>query len=525
VKLPPIAKAGRRLAFKIEILFALSSGLWLATADAESGMWLANPVDNNFNNPANWSSGRVPRGGETATFGTSSITSLVVPLYTFVGTIAFLPGASAYTITFTLVGESNFFFWFIDGAGIDNQSGIAQNFVLPAPVNDFGNGAVVDFYDGDAGDLTNFTCEANTVTTGTPTTVGFGGAGCGSATFRNLGASNAGGFGGVTAFSGLRASAETATIINEGGTTVGAQGGQTVFESYEGGFSSAGDSTIIAKGGTNGGDGGSVTFYHGCSGGRARFELFGNGYLDVSPSGQIFKTGSIEGDGRVYLGIGNLSLGANNLSTTFSGTLHAGAPDGRHGTGALTKIGSGTTTLTGANLYEGGTTVTAGTLLVNNHAGSGTGTGTVSVTGGTFGGNGTVSGDVIVGTGNGGGAIFAPAAGSDFPAIFTTEKTVTFQADSAYNCLVRGNGRSALSDQAAAAGVTINSGALFNLTGQLRGPIHPGTTFTVISNTASTPISGAFANLADGATITLGSISLNANYEGGDGNDLTLTVQ
>jgi hypothetical protein len=51
-----------------------------------------------------------------------------------------------------------------------------------------------------------------------------------------------------------------------------------------------------------------------------------------------------------------------------------------------------------------------------------------------------------------------------------------------------------------------------------------GTTFTVINNTAATPIAGTFANLPDGSTIVVGNNTFQANYEGGDGNDLTLTV-
>jgi hypothetical protein len=35
---------------------------------------------------------------------------------------------------------------------------------------------------------------------------------------------------------------------------------------------------------------------------------------------------------------------------------------------------------------------------------------------------------------------------------------------------------------------------------------------------------GTFANLADASTITIGSNTFRADYEGGDGNDLTLTV-
>ncbi len=46
----------------------------------------------------------------------------------------------------------------------------------------------------------------------------------------------------------------------------------------------------------------------------------------------------------------------------------------------------------------------------------------------------------------------------------------------------------------------------------------------MISNTAATPISGTFANLADGSTLTAGHNKFQVSYSGGDGNDLTLTV-
>jgi hypothetical protein len=46
----------------------------------------------------------------------------------------------------------------------------------------------------------------------------------------------------------------------------------------------------------------------------------------------------------------------------------------------------------------------------------------------------------------------------------------------------------------------------------------------VINNTAATPIAGTFSNLADGSTFTVGSNNYQVNYEGGTGNDLTLTV-
>ena len=55
----------------------------------------------------------------------------------------------------------------------------------------------------------------------------------------------------------------------------------------------------------------------------------------------------------------------------------------------------------------------------------------------------------------------------------------------------------------------------------------PGTVLTVINNTGTSAISGRFTNLPDGGTISATydgvTFTFTANYEGGDGNDLTLT--
>ena len=68
------------------------------------------------------------------------------------------------------------------------------------------------------------------------------------------------------------------------------------------------------------------------------------------------------------------------------------------------------------------------------------------------------------------------------------------------------------------------SGARFSLHRVGQGILTPGTVFTVIDNTAATPIAGTFRNLPDGSTFTVGPNTFQADYEGGDGNDLTLKV-
>ncbi len=76
---------------------------------------------------------------------------------------------------------------------------------------------------------------------------------------------------------------------------------------------------------------------------------------------------------------------------TFGGTGSLGGPM------SLTKSGTGQLTVTTSNTYSGGTTVSHGTLLVNNTTGSGTGSGTVTVgNGAVLGGSGIIGGPVTV---------------------------------------------------------------------------------------------------------------------------------
>ncbi|HOM18719.1 MAG TPA: autotransporter-associated beta strand repeat-containing protein, partial [Thermoguttaceae bacterium] len=87
-------------------------------------------------------------------------------------------------------------------------------------------------------------------------------------------------------------------------------------------------------------------------------------------------------------GANAIHFDTNGYTVTLSGVLS--------GAGGLRKLGAGDLVLSGANTYQGGTTVLAGRLLVNNTSGSGTGTGDVVVQGGLLGGNGTIGGNVLV---------------------------------------------------------------------------------------------------------------------------------
>jgi autotransporter-associated beta strand protein len=235
----------------------------------------------------------------------------------------------------------------------------------------------------------------------------------------------------------------------------------------------------------------------------------------VSYEDSAIDIGSIEGDGIVYLGKTAISVGATDLSTAFSGPIHnRGIADGRGG--SLSKVGAGTLTISGSSDYADGTTISEGFLRVDNSRGSGTGTGPVQINGGTLGGRGIISGNVTVGTGTGSGAFIAPGSGNT---TLTIQSALTFKSDGTYSWRVQPGGKS---DKLVANEVAIESGA--QITGRGRGTLTVGTVFTAISNTSATPISGSFANLSDGGTIKIGNNTFQANYEGGDGNDLTLTV-
>ena len=130
--------------------------------------------------------------------------------------------------------------------------------------------------------------------------------------------------------------------------------------------------------------------------------------------------------------------------TTFGATTTAFAFDTTNGSGTyataltmaagLKKLGTNSLALTAANTYTGGTTVSVGTLLVNNASGSGTGTGAVSVaSGATLGGNGTISGATTISAGG----TLAPG---NSPGVLSFGSTLTLAGNATMeiNGLVRG---------------------------------------------------------------------------------------
>jgi autotransporter-associated beta strand protein len=335
-------------------------------------------------------------------------------------------------------------------------------------------------------------------------------ASAGQGTFTTMGGSTSGEKGAFIDFDSS-ATADHATFVIGGALGAGLTATSLTFFNT----STAAAAKITANGGVDGSDGGAIIFTNSSLGGTASITLSGNGELDLSTHAAPGVTiGSLAGMGSVLLGANTLTIGSNNQSTTFSGVVQ--------GTGGLTKTGTGTLTLTGSNTYTGNTTVSAGVLGISNKHGSGTGTGSVNVQAGTLAGKGIISGAVTIGTGSGSGAFLVPSSGAKKPATLTVQSLLTFNSDSTYTWTL--STKHAVADEVVSDGVTIQSGARFNLSAVGNKTLQRGQVFTVISNTSSSPFTGAFANLGEGAIITAGRNKLQASYVGGDGNDLTLTV-
>lgn len=558
---------------KLLLVALLFSGAFLflanATTEAGSATWNLDPTSGDWNTAANWTPNTVPNSpADRATFDISNTSAITLSTSTQVNGIIFNPGASPYTVT---VGPASFVLT-IGGLGIQNESGIAQNFVTEndpeghAGTISFANRAeagdatftnmggqtsiigvgITEFHDSSTAEQATFINYGGTVD-GPPGSPALGGAAkffdsstAGRANFTNYGGTISVANGGLAEFwnestagratftlnPGVvnggeaafydNASAERGTFIANAGTIGKRGGGFIVFLRS----STAGQATFIINGGTNGGRGGLVAFDETSTGGTAQFILLGNGTLSITAhDAPGLSVGSIEGDGTILLGSRKLTVTSDTGHPIFSGKIEEAPFVG----GSFAKDGQATLTLTRRNTYTGGTTVTAGALLVSNRVGSGTGTGPVQVDGGILGGSGIISGAVTIGTGAGLGASLAPAEGTGKSSTLIILNSLTFQADATYVYTFAAMDGIPRADQVIASGVTIADGAVFSF-GAVEGVLQIGTVLTAVGNTSPSPISGVFSNLPDGAIVTVGSNTFQADYQGGDGNDLTLTV-
>jgi autotransporter-associated beta strand protein len=173
--------------------------------------------------------------------------------------------------------------------------------------------------------------------------------------------------------------------------------------------------------------------------------------------------------------------------------------------GGLAKAGAGTLRVTIANSYTLGTTVSAGRLLVNNGAGSGTGTGAVTVNGGVLGGTGIIAGAVTV---NGSG-IISPGTSIGQLTLNTPPTLI-----GATLMEINRNGGASLADKIVLTSGTLNYGGTLVVT-NIGAALIGGEIFT---NFNAPAYSGSFANtflpsLSAGLNWYLGHLTTNGTIK------------
>jgi autotransporter-associated beta strand protein len=416
---------------------------------AGSATWDLNPISRDWNMAANWTPSTVPNAsGDRATFGASNTADVSVSTNTIVSAIVFSAGASAFTITVNpfLSGQPNDNSLILNGAGIINASGVTQNFVSTVGGANYNYANLIFMNSASAGSATRFT----NVGAAAPFTAGgvsgytrfYDTSTAGNGIFINNGATYLAGSGGFTDFFGSstaangtfnnnggtftafgygagggavrffqNSTAANANVTNNPATVSGSSGGYTQFYQMStagngiftnngatvggagSGFttfydrSSAGNATLVANGELE--QAGGIFFQDASTGGTSRIVLLGKGYLNISRHDRPGVTvGSIEGDGNIFLGKRALTIGANNLDTTFAGAIQQGS---LNRSSSLTKIGSGSLDLTGVNTYIGNTRVSGGLIKVDGSITSNT----FVNQSGTLSGTGMITGNVI----------------------------------------------------------------------------------------------------------------------------------
>ncbi len=448
-------------------LLLVAIGIVSSSAQAQDATWNFAPGSSDYNTPTNWTPTAAPIGPSgTASFGTSSTTSLTLSTGTTVDTFQFNPGASAYT--FGLNGH----FLEFTGNGIVNNSSNAPT------INAFG---LLQF--------DNTATAGNAIINNTPGSTTFTGfSTAGTASITNSG-------GGLLSFTDSSNAGSAAITTNAGSLTqffANSDGGNARFVTNAGG--------IVDFSSTAGADG-----------------------------SNIINTGSIAGAGQYFLGSNIVHVGGNGDSTTVSGVISACGPTGNEcsaasGTsgGALFKDGTGTLTLTGANTYTGATILGGGTLLLGGTGTLGATSAQLQVLAGTLDLGGTsqvtgqmsmLSGSIVNGTlnstayGLGGGFISASLTGGgavtqDGVATTTLAAANTYAGGTTINSgtLEAAHQTGGVIDALGNGGITINA------SGVLRSAV----TGTLNNNITFNDSSLGTLSAASGTTVTLaGGIFLN----------------
>ncbi len=215
---------------------------------------------------------------------------------------------------------------------------------------------------------------------------------------------------------------------------------------------------------------------------------------------------SLTGTGSVLLGgpAGSLTLNqAISTSATFAGDIS--------GDGSLTIAGAGEVILSGSSSFTGATNVQDGVLKVEGTLATSE---VIVATGATLGGSGSISAPVTIN------ADAALVPGSS-PGILSTGD-LTLDADADLNIEINGTTAGSEYDQIQVAGEIDLTGATLNISSSFTAAA--GDQFLLIDNDDVDAVTGNFVGLAEGTLFSFNGNQVYITYQGGDGNDVVLTV-
>lgn len=348
------SRLGSLLRHSLATLLA-TTALGIVAAHAVDGTWTG-ASSTEWTDGTNWTSTPdVPDG--TATFTNTGPATVDSNGLVNIGAVLFTaaPNAQAYTV------NTNDIF-VVNGAGISNNSTNLQTFVVGSSMvflnsSSASGGSNVVTYNVNGGAMSfNDTSTAGTadITNGAigGGDIEFNGSSnAGTATILNNAVMN---FNDTSSASGSSITSSATGFVtfntsSTAGTAAIDNSGTLIFSNS----ATAGNATITTE------NGGATSFTGTSTGGSARFITNAGGTFDMSglTSGGM-TAGSIEGAGDYVLGANTLTTGSLNTSTQVDGVISGTG-------GGLTKVGTGTLTLTGTNTYTGATTISAGTLALS----------------------------------------------------------------------------------------------------------------------------------------------------------------